>query len=164
MGNSGGVLVTRGTAAAELRGLMGAAGFVGVDGMDGLAEGWQVWEFADVRQRGLATLVEKSGTPAVMVSYLDSDVGFVEAVMPGGSGSWSGLLNREVAEGYEIPLEEFPVEPAVTGALAWSAAAGLAPDEALIRRALTGSAVFAEELAGLLFAALGIPGSRASVG
>ncbi|WP_327293027.1 hypothetical protein [Streptomyces sp. NBC_01198] len=94
-----------------------------------------------------------------MVSFLDSDVGFVEAVTPGGS-KWRGLLNRDMAESYEVPLEQFPVEAGVAGALAWSAAAGLTGDEGLVRRALTGSAVFAEELSALLFVALGIPGAR----
>lgn len=41
-------------------------------------------------------------------------------------------------------------------AAAWALAAGLTPDEDLVRRALTGSAVFAEELASLLLAALGV--------
>ncbi|MFF5921970.1 hypothetical protein ACFY8C_27040 [Streptomyces flavochromogenes] len=93
-----------------------------------------------------------------MVSFLDSDVGFVEALTPGG-GSWEGLLNRETAESYEIPLEHFPVEPAVAGALAWSAAAGLTPDEEAIRQTLTGAALFADQLSAALLAALGLPGA-----
>ncbi|MET9591991.1 hypothetical protein ABZY45_13625 [Streptomyces sp. NPDC006516] len=77
------------------------------------------------------------------MSFLDSDVGFVEAGTPDGS-SWEGLLNREMAKSYEIPLEHFPMEPAVAGALAWSAAAGLTPDE---------------EASSALLVALGLPGA-----
>ncbi|MET8687159.1 hypothetical protein ABZV77_23385 [Streptomyces sp. NPDC004732] len=47
----------------------------------------------------------------------------------------------------------------VVGALAWSAAAGLTPDQEAIRQTLTGSARFAEELSSTLLAALGLPGA-----
>ncbi|WP_371525041.1 hypothetical protein OG302_02020 [Streptomyces sp. NBC_01283] len=115
-------------------------------------------DFADAGRNSLANLVQRTGTPAVMVSFHDSDVGFIEGLTPDGN-SWEGLLNREVAESYEVPLEHFPIEPAVAGALAWSAAAGLTPDEEAIRQTLTGSAVFAEELSAALMAALGLPGA-----
>lgn len=52
-----------------------------------------------------------------------------------------------------------PIEPAVAGALAWSAAAGLAPDEEAIRQTLTGSALSTEELSSALMVALGLPGA-----
>ncbi|MFE0130956.1 hypothetical protein ACFWY6_05120 [Streptomyces sp. NPDC059037] len=156
MGNSGGSLTTRAT--GELHGLMREAGFTGIDDTEALAEGWQVTDFADAGRRSLSTLVQRTGTPAVMVSFHDSDVGFVEALTPDGIG-WEGLLNREMAESYEIPLEHFPIEPAVAGALAWSAAAGLTPDEDAIRHTLTGSALFAEELSSALLVALGLPGA-----
>ncbi|MFI2616977.1 hypothetical protein [Streptomyces sp. NPDC018584] len=156
MGNSGGSLTTRST--GELHQLMRAAGFTGMDATAALAENWQVTEFADAGPHSLANLVRATGSPAVMVSFHDSDVGFVEALTPDG-GSWEGLLNREMAESYEIPLEHFPLEPAVVGALAWSAAAGLTPDEEAIRHTLTGSALFAEELASALMVALGVPGA-----
>ncbi|MFD9862242.1 hypothetical protein [Streptomyces alboflavus] len=163
MGNSGGSLTTRSAgettrSAGELHQLMREAGFTGVDDAEALAEGWQVTDFADAGRRSLAHLVERTGTPAVMVSFFDSDVGFIEARTPDGD-SWEGLLNRETAESYEIPLEHFPVEPAVAGALAWSAAAGLTPDERAIRQTLTGSALFAEELSSALLVALGLPGA-----
>lgn len=144
---------------AEPHGLLEAAGFTDVDDAETLADGWQVSDFAEAGPRGVAGLVRRTGAPAVMVSFLDSDVGFVEAVTPDGA-KWKGLLNRATAQGYGIPLEQFPVESAVTGAPAWSAAAGVAADEELVRRALTGSALFAEELSALLFVALGIPGAR----
>ncbi|MEU0040924.1 MULTISPECIES: hypothetical protein [unclassified Streptomyces] len=115
-------------------------------------------DFADAGRRSLANLVQSTGTPAIMVSFLDSDVGFVEALTPDGS-SWDCLLNREMAKSYEIPLEHFPIEPAVAGALAWSAVAGLAPDEEAIRQTLTGSALFAEQLSSALLVALGLPGA-----
>ncbi|MEU1077120.1 hypothetical protein ABZ404_31445 [Streptomyces sp. NPDC005878] len=137
---------------------MRAAGFTGLEDTQALAEGWQVTDFADAGRRSLANLVQSTGTPAVMVSFLDSDVGFVEALTPDGS-SWEGLLNRETAKSYEIPLEHFPIEPAVAGALAWSAAAGLTPDEETIRQTLTGSAPFAEQLSSALLTALGLPGA-----
>ncbi|MGW0908787.1 hypothetical protein [Streptomyces sp. NPDC002853] len=142
----------------ELHQLMQAAGFTGIEETETLAEGWGVTDFADAGQRSLAALVQRTGTPAVMVSFMDSDLGFVEARTPGG-GSWEGLLNRELAESYEIPLEEFPMEPAVAGALAWSMDAGLTPDEKAIRQTLAGSALFAEELSAALLAALGMPGA-----
>jgi hypothetical protein len=137
---------------------MRAAGFTGIEDAEALAEGWQVTDFADAGRRSLANLVQSTGTPAVMVSFLDSDVGFVEALTPEGS-SWEGLLNREMAKSYEIPLEHFPIEPAIAGALAWSAAAGLTPDEEAIRQTLTGSALFAAQLSSALLVALGIPGA-----
>ncbi|MFF7361919.1 hypothetical protein [Streptomyces sp. NPDC008125] len=156
MGDSSGSLTIRPT--GELHQLMRAAGFTGLEDTEALAEGWQVTGFAETGQRSLADLVQRTGTPAVMVSFLDSDVGFVEAVTPDGS-SWEGILNREMAKSYEIPLEHFPVEPAVAGALAWSAAAGLTPDEEAIRQTLTGSALFAEQLSSALLVALGLPGA-----
>ncbi|MFD8211482.1 hypothetical protein ACFV2S_34445 [Streptomyces sp. NPDC059695] len=156
MGNSGGSLTTRST--GELHQLMRAAGFTGIDDTQALAEGWQVTDFADAGRRSLASLVERTGTPAIMLSFLDSDVGLVEALTPDGN-SWEGLLNREKAKSYEIPLEHFPIESAVACALAWSAAAGLMPDEEAIRQTLTGSALFAEELSSALLVALGLPGA-----
>ncbi len=149
-------MTTRST--GELHQLMRAVGFTGIDDTEALSESWQTTVFADAGRRSLANLVQSTGTPAIMVSFLDSDVGFVEALTPGG-GSWEGLLNRETAESYEIPLEHFPVEPAVAGALAWSAAAGLTPDEEAIRQTLTGAALFAEQLSAALLAALGLPGA-----
>ncbi|TXS54719.1 hypothetical protein EAO69_43620 [Streptomyces sp. me109] len=135
---------------------MRVAGFTGIDATSAMAEGWQVADFADAGRRSLANLVQRTGEPAVMVSFLDSDVGFIEALTPEGN-SWEGLLNREMAKSYEIPLEHFPIEPAVAGALAWSAAAGLTPDEEAIRQTLTVSALFAEELSSALMVALGLP-------
>ncbi|MFE5613610.1 hypothetical protein [Streptomyces sp. NPDC056524] len=41
------------------------------------------------------------------MSLVDSDVGFIEALTPDGS-SWEGLLNREMAKSYEIPLDQSP--------------------------------------------------------
>ncbi|MFD6276499.1 hypothetical protein ACFWFI_13145 [Streptomyces sp. NPDC060209] len=155
MGNFGGTLTAR--SAGDLRGHMQATGFAGADEAEVLGDGWQECEFDESGPRGLADLVRLTGAPAVLVAFLDSDVGFVEAATPDGA-SWEGLLNRGKAEDYEIPLEQFPVESAVKGALTWSAAAGLTADEALVRKALTGSALFAEELASLLSTALGIPG------
>ncbi|MFH8491235.1 hypothetical protein [Streptomyces longisporoflavus] len=156
MGNSGGSLTARST--GGLHQLMRAAGFTGIDDNKALAEGWQVTDFADAGQHSLAYLVRHTGAPAVLMSFHDSDVGFVEALTPDGT-SWEGLLNRETAESYDIPLDHFPVEPAVAGALAWSAAAGLTPDEQAIRQTLTASALFAEELSAALLAALGLPGT-----
>ncbi|MFI6123614.1 hypothetical protein ACIBCU_28235 [Streptomyces sp. NPDC051064] len=154
MGNSGGSLTVRST--AGLRGLVEAAGFTEVEDAESPAEGRQVSDFAESGPRSMVDLVRGTGAPAVLVSFLDSDVGFVEAVTPGG-GTWEALLNRAVADDYGIPLDRFPVEPAVKEALAWAAAAGLTPDEDLLRQALTGSAAFAEELSSLLLVALGLP-------
>lgn len=149
-------MTTRST--GELHQLMREAGLTGIEDTKPLAEGWQVTDFADAGQHSLSTLVQRTGTPAVMVSFFDSDVGFIEALTPDGN-SWEGLLNRDMAESYEIPLEHFPIEPAVAGALAWSATAGLTPDEEAVRQTLTGSALFAEELSSALLAALGLPGA-----
>ncbi|MBB4986647.1 hypothetical protein [Streptomyces nymphaeiformis] len=149
-------MTTRSTSTGELIRLMRAAGFTGIDESRVLAEDWQVTDFAEAGRRSLANLVQSVGAPAVMVSFLDSDVGFVEALTPDGNG-WEGLLNRETAKSYEIPLERFPVESAVAGAIAWSVVAGLTPDEEAVRQALTGSALFAEELSSALLVALGLP-------
>ncbi|WP_432106727.1 hypothetical protein [Streptomyces sp. AA1529] len=154
MGNSGGSLTTHFT--GELHQLMREAGFTGIEDTQALAEGWQVTDFADAGRRTLTNLVRQTGAPAIMVSFFDSDVGFIEARTPD-DDSWEGLLNREMAKSYVIPLEHFPIEPAVAGALAWSTAAGLTPDEKAIRQTLTGSALFAEELSAALMAALGLP-------
>ncbi|MFJ8887345.1 hypothetical protein ACIRJR_28600 [Streptomyces sp. NPDC102402] len=154
MGNSGGSVTTR--SVAGLRGLMESAGFTEVEERESPAEGWQVADFAECGRRSLTDLVRAAGAPALLVSYLDSDVGFVEAAAPG-SGAWQAVLNRATAEEYGIPLEHFPVERAVREATAWAVAAGLSPDEERALRALTGSAVFAEEIASLLLAALGVP-------
>ncbi|MFG2993440.1 hypothetical protein ACGFZK_29780 [Streptomyces sp. NPDC048257] len=89
------------------------------------------------------------------MAYLDSDVGFVEAATFAG-GHWKALLNRDTAEEYEIPLDRFPVEPALAGALGWAAAAGLTADPGAVRSALTGSEVFAEDLTDRLLGALGM--------
>ncbi|MEU0303229.1 hypothetical protein ABZ252_27810 [Streptomyces sp. NPDC006175] len=137
---------------------MEAAGFAEVEEPESPAEGWQVSGFAESGPRSLPELVRSNGAPAVLVSFLDSDVGFVETAGPGG-GQWEALLDRALADDYGTPLDRFPVEPAVKEALAWSAAAGLTSDENLLRQALTGSAPFAEELSSLLLAALGVPGA-----
>ena len=155
MGNSGGTLTTR--SAAGLRGLMEPAGFTDVEDGESPAEGWQVADFAEHGRHSVADLVRTTGAPAILVSFLDSDVGFVEAATAG-AGAWEALLNRGMADDYGIPLDQFPVESAVGEALTWATAAGLTPDEKLVRQALTGSAVFAEELSSLLFVALGISG------
>ncbi|MFF8835600.1 hypothetical protein [Streptomyces sp. NPDC015130] len=157
MGNTGGTVTTR--YAGDLPRLMRATGFAGVDGYtEHLAGGWQVADFADAGRLSFGDLVRRTGAPAVMVSFLDSDVGFAEALTPDGI-SWEGLLNRRMAKSYEIPLEHFPIEPAVAGSLAWATAVGLAPDEEAIRRTLTGTALFAEELCSALLVALGLPGA-----
>ncbi|WP_146228390.1 hypothetical protein [Streptomyces sp. CG 926] len=89
------------------------------------------------------------------MAYLDSDVGFVEAATFAG-GRWKALLNRDTAEHYEIPVDRFPVEAALAGALDRAAAGGLTADPDGIRAVLTGSAPCAEELTDRLVGALGI--------
>ncbi|MFF7333454.1 hypothetical protein [Streptomyces sp. NPDC008150] len=157
MGNSGGSVTTR--YSGDLHPLLREAGFSDVDDSRAVGEGWQVAGFAHAGGDALETLVRATGAPAIVVSFFDSDVGFVRALAPDGTG-WKGLLNRETAEGYEIPLERFPVEPAVTGALAWAVAAGVTPDEEAVRETFVASAVFAEDLAADLLAALGIPDAQ----
>lgn len=154
MGNSGGTLTIR--TGADLRGLMGRSGFTDAEDAGSPADGWQVVEVAASEERSVADLARSTGAPVLLVSYLDSDVGFVEAAAPG-NRSWQALLDRAAAEDYGIPLERFPVERAAKDATSWALAAGPAPDEERVRRAFTGSAVFAEDLASLLLAALGLP-------
>ncbi|WP_405660853.1 hypothetical protein OG379_08515 [Streptomyces sp. NBC_01166] len=155
MGSSGGSLTTRST--AGLRGLMESAGFTEVEDGESPAEGWQVADFAEYGRRSVADLVRQTGAPAILVSFLDSDVAFVEAVTPEG-GTWEAVLNRDMADDYGIPLDRFPVGAAAREALAWATAAGLTADEELLHQALTGAAAFAEELSSLLFTALGLSG------
>jgi hypothetical protein len=69
-------------------------------------------------------------------------------------------LDRAMAEEYGAPLEQWPVDEAVAGALAWSRAAGLTPDKALIEVAFTQSRVFAEDLYQILLVESGIPGAQ----
>ncbi|MFC9296057.1 hypothetical protein ACFTWH_12855 [Streptomyces sp. NPDC057011] len=154
MGNLGGMAVARSTV-AELR-EFGAEVRFEVDGDAELGGGWAALYCADRPNRGAAHLARRTGAPVFTVSYLDSDVGFVEAVTPAGAG-WKALLNRDTAVGYEIPLDRYPVEPALAGALAWAAAAGLTADAQEVRAALTGSEPFAEDLADRLLTALGLP-------
>ncbi|MFD9409105.1 hypothetical protein ACFWBN_19075 [Streptomyces sp. NPDC059989] len=139
---------------AELREFGAEVGFE-VDGDAELGDGWAAVYYADGPAGGGAHLARRTGAPVFTVAYLDSDVGFVEAVTPAGA-RWTALLNRDTAEDYEIPLDRYPVEPALAGALAWASAAGLSADPEGIRAALTGSETFAEDLADRLLTALGI--------
>ncbi|MCX5305603.1 MULTISPECIES: hypothetical protein [Streptomyces] len=154
MGNWGGTAVAHATV-AELREFAAEVG-CGVDGDEDLGGGWSAVQYPDQPDGAAAALARRTGAPVLTVAYLDSDVGFVEAATFAG-GRWKALLNRVTAEGYEIPVDRFPVEAALEGALDWSAAAGLTADPDAIRAALTGSAAFAEELTDQLLGALGIP-------
>ncbi|MFB6615300.1 hypothetical protein ACFCV9_13975 [Streptomyces sp. NPDC056367] len=160
MGNSGGMIVAR-CAAAELLGIAGAAGFEEACHGEDLAGEWAAVQYADRPVGGGTVVARQTGEPVFTVAYLDSDVGFVEAVTPLGS-RWKALLNRKRAEGYGMPLDRYPVDPAVAGALAWAAAAGLTADAAGVRAALTGEEALAEDLTDRLLVALGIaPGAAA---
>ncbi|MFG2985255.1 hypothetical protein ACGFYQ_29005 [Streptomyces sp. NPDC048258] len=157
MGNSTGTAVARATV-EELREFAAGAGFDTVGGGDDAAElggGWAALHFADQPAGGAEALARRTGAPVITVAYLDSDVGFVEGATFAG-GHWKGLLNRDTAQGYGIPLDRFPVQPALEGALDWAAAAGLTADPAGVRAALTGSEAFAEDLADRLLTALGL--------
>ncbi|MFJ8017614.1 hypothetical protein [Streptomyces sp. NPDC096339] len=154
MGDFGGMIVAR-CSAEELLGIAGEAGFEGVDPGVRPAGEWTTVTFADRPAGGGTVVARRTGEPVFTVAYLDSDVGFVEAVTPVGS-RWKALLNRGKAVDYGIPLDRYPVEGAVAGALAWAAAGGLTADAAGIRSALTGEEIFAEDLADRLLVALGV--------
>ncbi|MFI8390752.1 hypothetical protein [Streptomyces sp. NPDC085540] len=154
MGDSGGMAVARATV-TELREFAAEAGFDGVDVDADLGGGWSAVYCADPPDGAAAALARRTGAPVLTVAYLDSDVGFVEGATFAG-GSWKALLNRETAEGYEIPVDRFPVEAALAGALDWAAAGGLTADPEGVRAALTGSEAFAEDLVERLLAGLGI--------
>ncbi|MBJ7902992.1 hypothetical protein IF655_06725 [Streptomyces sp. DSM 110735] len=141
-----------------MRQLMRAAGFSDLGDPEELADGWRTTEFGESGRRSLTTFVQRTGTPALTVTFLDSDVGFIEGATPDGT-PWEALLNRAMAGSYDIPLDHFPLDPAVTNALTWSTTAALTPDEKSLRQTLTGSAIFAEELASAFLTALGIPGT-----
>ncbi|MFI1647705.1 hypothetical protein ACH4XT_12300 [Streptomyces avidinii] len=161
MGNSGGMAVARATV-EELREFAAEAGCAGRDADAELGGGWAAVYCAD-QPGGLApALARRTGAPVFTVDYLDSDVGFVDAATFSG-GRWKALLNRDTAEDYEIPVDRFPVEPALAGALAWAADAGLTADREGIRAALTGSEAFAEDLADRLLGALGLSPAAESV-
>ncbi|MFJ7592070.1 hypothetical protein ACIQZO_32855 [Streptomyces sp. NPDC097617] len=158
MANFGGMAVAR-AMVSELREFAAGAGFRGVDGDEELSDGWSTLYYTDQPDGGAAALARRTGAPVLTVAYLDSDVGFVEAATFAG-GHWRALLNRKTAVGYDIPLDRFPVEPALVGALDWSQAGGLTAEPDGIRAALTGSEAFAETLADRLLGALGIaPGA-----
>ncbi|MFE9930731.1 hypothetical protein [Streptomyces sp. NPDC005533] len=155
MGNWGGTAVAHATV-AELREFAAGTGFTGVDGDADLGGGWSALYYADQPDGGAAAaLARRTWAPVLTVVYLDGDVGFVEGATVAG-GQWKALLNRDMAEDYEIPVERFPVEAALAGALDWAAAAGLTADPDGIRGALTGSEAFAEDLTDRLLGALGI--------
>ncbi|MFB7464172.1 hypothetical protein ACFCZ1_11840 [Streptomyces sp. NPDC056224] len=162
MGNSGGTAVARATV-EELREFAAGAGFGRARGGDAggggeaaeLGDGWAVLHFADQPAGGAAALSRRTGAPVITVAYLDSDVGLIEAATFAG-GHWKALLNRDTAQEYGIPLDRFPVQSALEGALDWTAAAGLTADPAGIRAALTGSEAFAEDVADRLLTALGL--------
>ncbi|MFF3677032.1 hypothetical protein ACFYYS_24035 [Streptomyces sp. NPDC002120] len=153
MGNWGGTAVAR-AAVAELREFAAEAGCA-VDRGEELGGGWSAVHYPDQPDGAAAALARRTGAPVFTVAYLDSDVGFVEAATFSG-GRWKALLNRRTAEDYEIPLDRFPVEAALAGALDWAAAAGLTADPDGIRAALTGSEAFAEDLTHRLLGALGL--------
>ncbi|WP_189735394.1 hypothetical protein [Streptomyces nojiriensis] len=153
MGNSGGMAVARATV-AELREFAAEAGFEDVDADADLGGGWSVVYCADPPDGAAAALARRTGAPVLTVAYLDSDVGFVEGATFAG-GRWKALLNRDTAEDYEIPVDRFPVEAALAGALDWAAAGGLTADPDGVRAVLTGSEAFAEDLTDRLLAALG---------
>ncbi|MFF3089292.1 hypothetical protein ACFVRB_30245 [Streptomyces nojiriensis] len=155
MGNWGGMAVAHATV-AELREFAAGAGCADVDGDEDLGGGWSAVYCADQPDgAAAAALARRTGAPVLAVAYLDSDVGFVEGATFAG-GRWKALLNRKKAEGYEIPGDRFPVEEALAGALDWAAAGGLTADPEGVRAVLTGSEVFAEDLAERLLGALGI--------
>ncbi|MFE5805381.1 hypothetical protein [Streptomyces sp. NPDC056491] len=140
----------------ELREFAAEAGGGGVDADAELSDGWSVVYCAD-QPDGVtaAALARRTGAPVLTVACLDSDVGFVEGATFAG-GRWKALLNRDTAEDHEIPVDRFPVDVAVAGALDWAAAGGLTADPEGVRAVLTGSESFAEELADRLLGALGI--------
>ncbi|MEU9162625.1 hypothetical protein AB0D29_20415 [Streptomyces sp. NPDC048424] len=153
MGNWGGMAVAHATV-AELREFAAEAGCA-VDCDEDLGGGWSAVHYPDQPDGAAAALARRTGAPVLTVAYLDSDVGFVEAATFAG-GRWKALLNRDAAEDYEIPVERFPVEAALAGALDWAAAAGLTADADGIRAALTGSEACAEDLTDRLLGALGL--------
>ncbi|MFD3465546.1 hypothetical protein ACFWWM_04120 [Streptomyces sp. NPDC058682] len=144
----------------ELREFAAEAGFDGVGVDADLGGGCSAVYCADQPDGAAAALARRTGArrtgaPVLTVAYLDSDVGFVEGATFAGGG-WKALLNRETAEDYEIPVDRFPVQAALVGALDWAAAGGLTADPEGVRAALTGSEAFAEDLAERLLGALGI--------
>ncbi|MEY9963084.1 hypothetical protein ABIA33_001110 [Streptacidiphilus sp. MAP12-16] len=141
--------------------LAASAGFGEPLEVRAIADGWQVVEFGKANELGpmVSVLAQATGTPTIAAMFLDSDCGFVHAATPDGR-SWEALLDRAMCEEYEAPLDRFPVERAVSDSLAWSAAAGLTPDQEVLTRALTDSMTFAESLFSVLLVGLGIPGSE----
>ena len=99
-----------------------------------------------------------TGFPALAAAFMDSDCGLLNAATPAGN-HWFAILDRVAAADYGMSSDHDDVESVLASALAWSVEAGLQPSPELVRRALTESAVFAEELLDLLFAGLGIPGA-----
>ncbi|MFG2485922.1 hypothetical protein ACGFSI_24585 [Streptomyces virginiae] len=154
MGNRGGMAVAHATV-AELREFAAEAGCAGVDGDAELGGGWSAVYYPDQPDGAAAALARRTGAPVLTVAYLDSDVGFVEAATFAG-GRWKALLNRDTAEDYAIPVDRFPVDAALVGALDWAAAGGLTADPEAVRAVLAGSEAFAEDLAERLLGALGI--------
>ena len=155
MGNFGGMIAARSDA---LEALLRSAGITG-EAWD-LRDGWQCASLPE--PEGIANAVREiaaqTGAPAVGAFFMDSDFGVVEAATDART-TWSGILDRRLAEEYGAPLNEYPADAAVDHALAWSRTARLDADEDLIRVAFTQSRVFAEDLYHTLLVGLGIPGT-----
>ena len=105
------------------------------------------------------TTIQPLTPPVVGAYFMDSDIGVVEAAIDS-TTTWSGVLDRACAADMGAPLDQWPVGMAVSGALAWSRAAGLTPDPVLIEASFTQSRPFAEYLYRMLLAGLGVPGAR----
>ena len=149
------MIVARSGALEELMRSAGVAG----EAWD-LHDGWQCAEFPEPGEiaKAVRGIAAETGAPAVGAYFIDSDVGIVEAAIDAQT-AWSGALDRASAKGHGAPLDEYPVEQAVSGALDWSHTAGLDADEKLIRVAFTQSRVFAEDLFHTLLVGLGVPGA-----
>lgn len=93
--------------------------------------------------RALAT---RTGSPALAVYVLDSDRAALVAATPGGP-VWSSALNPEWDTDPDADL---------AAALRWAGEAGLEPDAAAVRAALTGTATFVEDQFFALLDALGL--------
>lgn len=141
-----------------LEALMRSAGIAG-EAWD-LHDGWQCAEFPEPGEiaEAVRRIAAETGAPVIGAYFMDSDVGVVEAATDAQT-AWSGVLDRPTAEEYGAPLDEYPVEQAVSGALDWSRTAGFDADENLIRVAFTQSRVFAEDLFHTLLVGLGVPGA-----
>jgi hypothetical protein len=152
MGYSGRIVVAR-----SERPLAESDAFAGVGTLfeSTYAGGWRYAQLGGDPRGVLRAMVAATGGPVLTAYVLDSDMADVEALTPA-QVSWHTYLHPDIAEEFNAPPLEQPLDEVTRQALAWSAEAGLTPDVDALAAALVAKNVMAEETLHELLAALGL--------